>query len=68
MCNVMVTTKKLLTIREAANILDVNPETLRRWDKSGKLKSRRHPINNYRLYAADEIVKLKSKISGDYGL
>ncbi|MFC1750357.1 helix-turn-helix domain-containing protein [Pseudomonadota bacterium] len=29
---------KLLTIREAAEILKVNPETLRRWDRSGKLK------------------------------
>ena len=30
---------KLLKIREAAEILNVNPETLRRWDRSGKLKA-----------------------------
>ena len=29
--------KKLLTIRQAAEILNVHVETLRRWDKSGKL-------------------------------
>lgn len=31
--------QKLLKIREAAEILNVNPETLRRWDRSGKLKA-----------------------------
>lgn len=30
---------KLLTIRQAAEILNVHVETLRRWDKSGKLKA-----------------------------
>lgn len=30
---------KLLTIRQAAGILNVHIETLRRWDKSGKLKA-----------------------------
>ena len=30
---------KLLGIREAAEMLSVNPETLRRWDRSGKLKA-----------------------------
>lgn len=30
---------RLLKIREAAEILSVNPETLRRWDRSGKLKA-----------------------------
>jgi predicted site-specific integrase-resolvase len=39
--------KKILTIRQAAKILSVSPDTLRRWDKAGKLKASRHPINNY---------------------
>ncbi|MDP3987447.1 MAG: MerR family transcriptional regulator [Nanoarchaeota archaeon] len=30
---------KLLTIRQAAEILNVHVETLRRWDKSKKLKA-----------------------------
>ncbi len=30
---------KLIKIRQAAEILGVNPETLRRWDRSGKLKA-----------------------------
>jgi excisionase family DNA binding protein len=30
---------KLLTIKQAAEILNVHSETLRRWDKQGKLKA-----------------------------
>lgn len=33
------TLPKLLTIRQAAEVLNVHVETLRRWDKSGKLKA-----------------------------
>ena len=34
----MANTLKLLRIKEAAELLGVNPETLRRWDKEGLLK------------------------------
>jgi len=54
--------KKLLTIRQAAKVLSVSPDTLRRWDKAGKLKAVRHPINNYRLYNMENIQKLKKKL------
>ncbi len=47
-----------ITIKEAAAFLGVNPMTLRNWDKQGKLKSRRHPINRYRLYKKDDLKKL----------
>lgn len=30
---------KLLTIRQTAEVINVHVETLRRWDKSGKLKA-----------------------------
>ena len=32
-------TERLLTIEQAAKVLKVNRATLRRWDKSGKLKA-----------------------------
>lgn len=38
------------SIAEVADILSVSKETLRRWDKNGKLTPIRHPINNYRVY------------------
>ncbi len=47
--------KQYTTIKEAAAFIGVNPMTLRNWDKQGKLKSRRHPINNYRLYTKDDL-------------
>ncbi|MEM9685548.1 MAG: helix-turn-helix domain-containing protein [Bacteroidota bacterium] len=50
--------EKYLSISQAAKILDVSPETLRRWDNSGKFKSSRHPINNYRVYSEEQIVDL----------
>ncbi len=46
---------KYLTVSEAAEKLNVNSETLRRWDKSGKFTSSRHPINNYRVYSEDQV-------------
>ncbi len=57
--------KRFLKINEAAKILGVTPLTLRNWDKAGKLKAYRHPINNYRLYKPEDIElflrKLESK-------
>jgi len=55
-------TKKYLTIKEAAKLLGVTPLTLRNWDKSGKLRAYRNPINNYRLYKAEEIELFLRKI------
>jgi excisionase family DNA binding protein len=47
-----------ITIREAAKMLGVCEATLRRWDKLGKLKAARHPINGYRLYKVDSLKTL----------
>lgn len=46
--------KENLTISEAANLLSVSTQTLRRWDADGKLKSIRQP-NNYRHYSLDSL-------------
>ena len=47
--------KKYYTIKQAAKVLGVTPLTLRNWDKRGKLKAYRHPINNYRVYKAQQL-------------
>jgi DNA (cytosine-5)-methyltransferase 1 len=47
--------KDVYTLSEVADMLGVTKETLRRWDKSGKLASVRHPINNYRVYKATDL-------------
>jgi len=43
-----VTDSEYLTIGEAAEYLGVSPQTLRRWDASGKLRPVRHPASEYR--------------------
>jgi len=47
-----------LTIKEAAKFIGVCEMTLRRWDNSGKLVSKRHPLNNYRLYKRKILEKI----------
>lgn len=54
--------KKYYTIKQAAKILGVTPLTLRNWDKSGKLKPYRHPINNYRVYKSEQLELFLRKI------
>ena len=48
---------KLLRIREAAKILGVNPETMRRWDRDGSFKAIRIGKRGHRMYEESEILK-----------
>jgi len=50
----------LVTIRSAAEILRISVETLRNWDKTGKLKARRNK-NGYRVYNISELEKFAEK-------
>ncbi len=50
--------EKYITIKEAAYILGVSPLTLRNWDKNGKFPAQRHPMNNYRVYKAENLLKI----------
>lgn len=50
--------KRYITIKEAAYILGVSPLTLRNWDKSGKFPAQRHPMNNYRVYKTEDIMRI----------
>ncbi len=47
-----------LTVTEAAKFVGVSPSTLRNWDRRGKLRPRRHPVNGYRLYTRHELERL----------
>lgn len=53
---------KFYTVSDAAKILNVNSETLRRWDKSGKLPTTRHPLNNYRVYTQNQLNTLVEEL------
>ena len=47
--------KEYFTVSEAAYILGMTPLTLRNWDNLGKLRARRNPINNYRMYKRADV-------------
>ena len=53
-----MTLPKLLTIRQAAEVLNVHVETLRRWDKSGKLKAIRVNERGDRRYKPEDLEKM----------
>ncbi|MDN3691313.1 DNA (cytosine-5-)-methyltransferase [Chryseobacterium tructae] len=44
-----------LTLAETAELLGKNKETLRRWDREGKLSAVREPISNYRVYRKEDV-------------
>jgi DNA (cytosine-5)-methyltransferase 1 len=53
-----------VTVHEAAKILDVSPDTIRRWEKKGLIKGARS-VHNYRMFQIDELKRIKSKYTGD---
>lgn len=55
-------TSKLITIKQAAEILGYSIKTLRIWDKKGYLKSARGE-NGYRLYKISHLERFAKKIS-----
>lgn len=50
-----------VSVKEASEILDVAPNTVRAWGAVGKITEYRHPANNYRLYKKAELEKLLKK-------
>jgi site-specific DNA-methyltransferase (adenine-specific) len=56
--------EKYVQIGQAAEILKVSPETLRRWDNDGKFESIRHPMNNYRVYSVSMLTSLIEELTG----
>ena len=55
--------KELLTIREAAEFLGVSIDTLRRWDKSGKLNATRKEGGAHRYYPKEDLETFASDLS-----
>ncbi|MBU1015316.1 helix-turn-helix domain-containing protein [Patescibacteria group bacterium] len=55
-------TEKLLNIREAAKLLGVSVDTLRRWDKSGKLVAIRKAGGTHRYYTVRDLDMFSSDL------
>lgn len=47
--------KEYYSIAEVADLLSVSKETLRRWDRNGKLTAVREPMSNYRVYHKNQL-------------
>lgn len=54
------------TVGEAADFLGVSPWTLRNWDKTGKLRPRRHPKNGYRIYRHQDLDAILKASDGPF--
>jgi len=47
-----------MTNTEAAEVLGVSVDTPRNWDRAGKLKAPRNPMNCYRLYEKADLERV----------
>jgi len=53
----------MMMVGEAAEVLGVTTETLRNWDRSGKLVPLRNPLTGYRYYMASQLEELFKEAS-----
>lgn len=53
-----------MTVGKAARFLGVSSATLRNWDRAGKLRAVRHPVNGYRLYDRVQLESLLQRLAG----
>ncbi len=51
----MTKLRDFLRISEAAEYLGVSPNTLRNWERAGKIVAHRHPVNQYRLFKREDL-------------
>ena len=52
------TLAQFLKVKQAARLLGVSVSTLRNWDRQGKLRAVRNPLNGYRLYRPEDLEKI----------
>jgi DNA repair protein RadD len=50
---------EFLRVADAADYIGVSPQTLRRWDRSGRLVAIRRPENGYRYYRRSDLEPLR---------
>lgn len=54
--------QEYLRIKAAAAVLGVSVNTLRNWERSGKLVAYRHPVNGHRLYRRADLDALLESV------
>lgn len=58
----MAKLRDFLRISEAAEYLGVSPNTLRNWERAGKILAHRHPVNRYRLFRQQDLDTLLGQV------
>lgn len=58
----VVKLRDYLRISDAADYLGVSANTLRNWERAGKIVAHRHPVNGYRLFRREELDALLKKV------
>ena len=58
----MTKLRDYLRISEAADYLGVSPNTLRNWERVGKIAAHRHPMNRYRLFRQQDLDSLLRQV------
>ena len=58
----MTKLRDYLRISEAADYLGVSPNTLRNWERAGKIAAHRHPVNRYRLFRQQDLDSLLRQV------
>ncbi len=56
--------KECLTLSEASDLIGKSKETLRRWNREGKLTAVREPLSNYRIYKREQVESLFADFAG----
>jgi DNA (cytosine-5)-methyltransferase 1 len=56
---------EFITLAEASELIGKSKETLRRWDREGKLSAVREPMSNYRVYRRAQVQTLFSDFLND---
>ena len=51
-----------LRVKEAAAMLGLSPNSVRKWGAMGKIPEFRHPVNSYRLYRRSDLEKLIAQV------
>ena len=57
--------KDYYSLSEASELLGKSKETLRRWDRDGKLEAFREPISNYRVYKKEQLSLFSDFLSNE---
>jgi len=60
--------KDYYSLSEASEVLGKSKETLRRWDRDGKLVATREPISNYRVYKKGQLNMFASLLSNEFDI